>query len=115
MKKENVIVDKTLDFAVDMVSFSQFLFQNGYVVIFKQLARSGTSIGANVWEAQQAESRNDFIHKIKIALKEASETAFWLELCRRTTREEKANDLVGKVNELVRIMSKIVATSKQNN
>lgn len=69
--KENVIVNKTLQFAVEIIKFSEILEDQKKYVIACQLSKSGTSIGANVREAQNAESRADFVHKMKIAAKEA--------------------------------------------
>ena len=70
--KENIIVDKTIDFSLLIIKYCETLDQSRKYVISKQLLRSGTSIGANVFEAQNAESKADFIHKMKIAAKEAS-------------------------------------------
>src|SRR5215217_6653486 len=83
--KPNLIVDKTIDFSLAIISYCKKLEGIKKYVIAKQLLKSGTSIGANVFEAQNAESKIDFIHKMKIAGKEASETLYWLVLC------EKAN------------------------
>jgi len=80
-------------------------------VIAKQLLRSGTSIGANIFEAQNAESRADFIHKMKVAAKEASETLYWLILCERSTYPFDPA-LPDNLTEIIRILSKIIATSK---
>ena len=74
----NVIVDKTFDFAVKIIEYCELLESHKKFVISNQLLKSGTSIGANVSEAQNAESRADFIHKIKLAAKEANETNYWL-------------------------------------
>jgi four helix bundle protein len=79
--KENLIVKLSLEFALDIIVFSELLEENKKFVIARQLLRSGTSIGANIREAQNAESKNDFIHKMKIAAKEADETNYWLTLC----------------------------------
>jgi four helix bundle protein len=79
-QKANLIVEKTLSFSIEIIKFSEQLELKKYVIA-KQLLRSGTSIGANVWEAQNAESKVDFIHKMKIATKEADETSYWLKLC----------------------------------
>lgn len=114
MDKENVIVVKSLDFAVEATKYAEELNRKGYSIVAKQLARSATSIGANIWEAQQAESRNDFVHKIKVALKEAGETCFWLELSRKITGENLGSHLIDRVEELTRIMSKIIASAKKN-
>ena len=70
-QKANLIVEKTLSFSIEIIKFSEQLELQKKYVIAKQLLRSGTSIGANVWEAQNAESKVDFIHKMKIAMKES--------------------------------------------
>jgi four helix bundle protein len=70
--KPNLIVDKTIEFSIVIIDYCEKLEQSKKYVIAKQLLRSGTSIGANVFEAQSAESKYDFIHKMKIAAKEAS-------------------------------------------
>lgn len=80
-EKENLIVDLTFSFALKIIEFTELLESNKKFVVAKQLLRSGTSIGANVWESQSAESRADFIHKLKISAKELSETEYWLKLC----------------------------------
>src|SRR6476469_5325906 len=82
--KENVIVEKTIHFSLAIVKYCEALEQTRKYVIARQLLRSATSIGANVFEAQNAESKADFIHKMKIAAKEASETLYWLILCERS-------------------------------
>ena len=78
---KNIIVDKSFEFAIRVVNLYKYLCEkkNEYT-LSKQLLRSGTSIGANVVEAQQAQSKADFISKISIALKEATETKYWLQL-----------------------------------
>ena len=81
---QNVVVDKTIDFSLSIVNYCEVLEQGRKYVIAKQLLRSATSIGANVFEAQNAESKADFIHKMKIAAKESSETLYWLILCERS-------------------------------
>ena len=82
--KENLIVGKTIDFSLAIIKYCEVLEQERKYVIAKQLLRSATSIGANVFEAQNAESKADFIHKMKIAAKEASETLYWLILCEKS-------------------------------
>lgn len=79
--KENIIVTKTFDFALDIIEFSQDLYEAKRFPLANQIFKSGTSIGANVREAQNAEGKADFIHKLKIAAKEADETEYWLLLC----------------------------------
>ena len=82
--KENIIVNKTIDFSLSIIKYCENLEQARKYVIARQLLRSATAIGANVFEAQNAESKPDFIHKMKIAAKEVSETIYWLILCERS-------------------------------
>ena len=77
-EKENIIVKLTIDFALKITDFTEELEKIKKWKLADQLFRSGTSIGANVHAAQNAESRADFVHKFKIAAKEAEETSFWL-------------------------------------
>src|SRR3954447_16216301 len=79
---DNLIVELTFRFATEIVIFAEDLFGQKKYILANQLFRSGTSIGANVREAQSPESRNDFIHKMKVAHKEAEETKYWLDLCK---------------------------------
>lgn len=111
--KENVIIEKVLNFSLKIIKYSEALEQDRKYVIARQLLRSGTSIGANVFEAQNAESRSDFIHKMKIAAKEASETLYWLILCERSESYRFDSVLKESLYEILRILSKIIATSKR--
>ncbi|MCB0410210.1 MAG: four helix bundle protein, partial [Flavobacteriales bacterium] len=77
-----------------------------------QILRSGTSIGANVKEAQNAESKKDFIHKLKIALKEADELEYWLYLCHEVESYPKPDNLQNKLTEIKKVLNKIVSSSK---
>lgn len=115
MPGENVVADKSVAFAKLVIAYADHLTRIGQVIIAKQLVRSGTSIGANVWEAQEAESKADFIHKIKLGLKEANETIYWLKLCESIEITDQVEMLVFRVWELKRIMSKIIMTSKKTN
>ncbi len=110
--RENIIVAKTTDFALEIIEFCEELEEKRKYVIAKQLLKSGTSIGANIHEAQNAESRADFIHKVKIALKELEETKYWLVLCEKSRFYPFRETLKIQVNELGLIMYKIVSTSK---
>lgn len=112
MEKENIIVSKTIYFALDIIAFCEILEQNRKFVIANQLLKSGTSIGANVHEAQNAESRADFIHKIKIAAKEIEETKYWLVLCERSPSYPFEPTLKSKINEIGLIVYKIISSSK---
>ena len=112
--KDGPIVTKTLDFAIKIANYCDSLNSKRQFVFSNQLLRSGTSIGANVYEAQYAESRLDFIHKMKIALKEANETLYWLTLCDKMENPKVEEDTINGLNEIMRILSKIIITSKKN-
>ena len=111
--KENVIIKLTFKFALDIIKYSEALQEDKKFVIANQLLKSGTSIGANIREAQNAESKADFIHKFKIAAKETEETIYWLELCKFSNNYPKVDDLIEQVNNISRIVNKIIITSKQ--
>ena len=81
MEKHNLILDKTFQFSLMIIELCNVLDERKKFAISNQLLRSATSIGANVREAQNAESQQDFIHKFKIAAKEAEETMYWLDIC----------------------------------
>lgn len=110
--KENIIVDKSFKFALDIVLYCELLEENKKYVLSRQLLRSGTSIGANVREAQNAESKVDLIHKIKLAAKEADETEYWLLLCKNTPSYPFDDKLLTDIHELIKIISKIISSSK---
>jgi len=112
--KENVIVEKSFQFAIKIVLYCELLEDKKKFVISRQLLRSGTSIGANVREAQNAESKADFIHKIKLAAKEADETEYWLLICKNTPSYPFEEQLLIDVQELLKILSKIISSSKSN-
>jgi four helix bundle protein len=111
--KENVIIKLTFKFALDIIKYSEALQDEKKFVIANQLLKSGTSIGANIREAQNAESKADFIHKFKIAAKEIEETIYWLELCKFSNNYPNVDDLIEQVNNISRIVNKIIITSKQ--
>ena len=81
---ESKLRELSMEFSVDIINLVKFLKSNHESVIANQIGRSGTSIGANIHEAQYAQGKKDFISKLEIALKEASETGYWLELLHRT-------------------------------
>lgn len=111
--KENVIIKLTFQFALDIIKYSEGLQEDKKFVIANQLLKSGTSIGANIREAQNAESKADFIHKFKIAAKEIEETLYWLELCKFSDNYTNVDDLIEQINNISRIVNKIIITSKQ--
>ncbi|UPT65436.1 MAG: four helix bundle protein [Sphingobacteriales bacterium JAD_PAG50586_3] len=75
--QDNPIVKHSYEFALQVIGYCEILDKSGKYVVAKQVLRSGTSVGANIREAQNSESKADFIHKMKIALKEADETEYW--------------------------------------
>ena len=82
--KKNIIVELTFKFSLNIISYSEELRQLNKFEMASQIFRSGTSIGANIREAQNAESKKDFIHKFKISAKEADEVDYWLKLCKES-------------------------------
>jgi four helix bundle protein len=112
--KPNIIVEKTLEFSLTIIDFTEQLEKNKKYIIARQLLKSGTSIGANVREAQNAESKIDFIHKMKIAAKEADETEYWLTLCQLSPHYPNCEEIKLKLNEIVKILSKIISSSKNS-
>lgn len=116
--KDNVIIDKTLEFSIRIVNMYKYLCkEQSEYVLSKQLLRSGTSIGANVREAEHAQSKADFLNKNNIALKEANETCYWLELLHRTEyiTTTMYDSIFADCEEILKILISIVKTSKQNN
>jgi four helix bundle protein len=110
--KENVILDKTFAFALKIIEFSELLEANRKFVIANQLLKSGTSIGANVHEAQSAESKADFIHKLKIADKEARETDYWLLLCKNSPSYQNPDVLIKDLKEILKILNAIIGSAR---
>ena len=111
--KENVIIKLTFQFALEIVKYCEDLQLTKKFVIANQLLKSGTSIGANIREAQNAESKADFIHKFKIAAKEIEETTYWLELCNYSENYPNTDELIEQINNISRIVNKIIITSTQ--
>jgi len=112
--KQNPIVDLTFQFALIIIEFSEVLEEQKKYVLSRQIIKSGTSIGANVREAQNAESKSDFIHKIKIAAKEADETEYWLLLCKYSSHYPNPDDILEKLSQIIKVLSKILSTCKSN-
>ncbi len=112
--KKNLIVDLTLDFSLKIVAYCEILEEKRKYVIARQLLKSGTSIGANVREAQNAESKKDFVHKLKIAAKEADETEYWLTLCKLSDNYPFDETLLSDVSSIIKVLSKIISSSKNN-
>ncbi len=112
MGSENVIVEKSFKFALKIIEYSELLEENKKYVIARQILKAGTSIGANVKEAQSAESKADFVHKLKIADKEANELEYWLQLCRMAENYPNPSLLENELLDIKKILSKIISSSK---
>ena len=115
--KENIIKNKSFDFAVRIVKLNQYLCNNKKeFVLSKQLLRSGTSVGAMVREAEHAETKADFKHKMGIAQKEINETIYWLELLKATDylTTEQFEDINAHAIEIIKIITTIIKTTKSN-
>lgn len=95
--KENIIVNKSFEFALLIIEFAKVLETNRKFVVANQILKSGTSIGAHIREAQNAESKADFIHKMKISAKEVDETEYWLQLCKFSNNYPFNEDLLVKL------------------
>ncbi len=91
-----------------IVAFCELLEADKKYVIARQLLKAGTSIGANVREAQNAESKADFIHKLKISTKEADETTYWLELCRKAENFPNPEVLIKQVESMRKLLNSII-------
>ena len=116
MKRENVIKEKSFDFALRIVKLYKYLQEKKEFVLSKQLLRSGTAVGALVREAEQAESKKDFIHKMAIALKEANETQYWLELLFKSgyLEESQFSSINADSIEMLKLLTSIIKTAKSN-
>lgn len=112
--RDNIIVEKTFQFAISIIEYSDKLFELKKFVLSNQILKAGTSIGANVREAQNAESKQDFIHKMKIAAKEADECDYWLALCKSAEGFPDPMYLITSLNEIIKIISRIISTSKRS-
>jgi len=113
--KENILKNKSFDFAIRVVNLFKYLTtEKREYVLSKQLLRSGTAIGALVREAEHAESKADFIHKLSISLKEANETDYWIELLFKTDflSDKEYKTLKYDAEELIKLLVSIIKTSK---
>ena len=117
MKKElfdnNPILKLSFNFSLSVIEYCELLESNKQYVIARQLMKAGTSIGANCMESQNAESKADFIHKMKIAAKEAEETQYWLWLCSFSKNYPGCDSLIEKIDEINRVLGSILKTSKK--
>lgn len=113
--KENILIEKSKKFAIDIINLCDEI--KGSASIINQLLRSGTSIGANIHEAQYAHGKNDFVAKLEISLKECNETEYWLELLFETNKinEITYKDLKQKAGSIRRLLIASCKTAKEKN
>lgn len=116
MKTDNIIVEKSKAFAIRIINSYKYLCEEKHeYILSKQLLRSGTSIGANVKAAIRGQSNDDFIHKLNISLKEASESEYWIELLFETDyiTKQQFDSLIGDCRELIKLLTSIIKTSRK--
>ena len=113
--KKDALSEQSIDFAVSIVGLARSLREQKEFIISPQIGRSGTSIGANICEAQYAQSKADFISKLQIALKEANETRYWLELLFRCSylSENEYEALYNSCSDIIRLLTASIKTAKQ--
>ena len=114
--RENIVKFKSFNFAIQVVETNKLLIKQNEFILSKQLLRSGTAIGALIREAEHAESKKDFIHKMAISLKEANETEYWIDLLHQTNYLNKIqyNSLRDSLTELLKLLIAIIKSSKLN-
>lgn len=112
--KGNIIVEKTFQFALKVVAFCELLEEKRKYFVARQLLKSGTSVDANTREAQNAESKADFIYKLKIAANKADETEYWLLIGKHAPTYPFEEQLLTNIQEIIKILSKILSSSKTN-
>ena len=114
--RQNIIKDKTFRFSLEIIVLYKKLIEDKEYVLSKQLLRSATSIGANVVEAEAAQSKADFITKMSIASKEARETRYWLQLLQESTlTNADMRSPVEEIEDIINILAAIVKTAQENN
>lgn len=114
MEKRNEILELSFEFALKIIEYSEQLEEKRKYVIARQILKSGTSIGANIREAQSAESKADFIHKLKIAHKEAEETEYWLLLCEKAkTYPSPSEELKVQLLSIQKLLTKIISSTRK--
>jgi len=114
-KKPNLIVDLTFEFSLKVIAFCEQLEDRRKFNMANQLFRCGTSIGANVREAQGAESKVDFRHKCKIAYKESEETEYWLTLCKHAKNYPFEEEIYNDIQSIKKVLGKIISSTHKNN
>lgn len=111
-EKKNLIVDLAFRFPMDIIIYTEHLEELKKLNLSNQLFRSGTSIRANINESQHAESKADFVHKLKISAKEAEESKYWLLLCHHSKKYPNCDGLLVQIENIIKVLSKIISSSK---
>ncbi|MDQ8750416.1 MULTISPECIES: four helix bundle protein [Elizabethkingia] len=117
MKEDNIIKQKSFDFAVRIIKLYQYLSSDKKeFILSKQILRSGTSVGAMIRESEHAQSKSDFIHKLSIAQKEINETIYWLELFQATDylSAQEFESINEDAVEIIKLITSIIKTTKNN-
>ena len=114
MEKRNEILELSFEFALQIIAYCELLEESRKYVISRQLLKSGTSIGANIREAQNAESKLDFIHKLKIAAKEAEETEYWLLLFNKSASYPSSKSLLLSIISIKKLLNAIISKTKNS-
>jgi four helix bundle protein len=112
--ENNPLIKFSIEFSLAVIDYCSLLDEQKKYVISRQLLRSATSIGANAMEAQNPESKADFVHKIKLAAKEACETQYWLILCDNAGGYPRPEGVLGKLEVLNKIIGSILASAKKS-
>jgi four helix bundle protein len=113
--QSNPLLKQSIEFSLQVIECCEKLNADRKFILANQLFRSGTSIGANAMEAQNPQSKADFIHKMKIAAKEADESQYWLLLCEQSENYPRPIGLKEKLEELSKIIGSIISTAKRKN
>ena len=119
LRKDNIVLDKSFDFAVRVVKLYKYLCsEKKEYVLSKQLLRCGTSIGANINEAQAGQSKADFIAKMSIASKEVRESKYWIDLLIATkyidAEKNHVKTLLQDIDEIIKLLTKVIKTGQEN-
>lgn len=114
INKNKTVKELSLEFSVLLLGYMANTKKKPKFLSTNQLVRSGTGVGANIREAQGAESRSDFIHKMKIAYKEAEETAYWIELFNTAAPHEDLAEMLDKIIQIKKMLSRIISTTIKN-
>jgi four helix bundle protein len=110
--QNNPILKLTFEFSLKIIELAECLEESKKYVVANQILKSGTSIGANIHEAQNAESKLDFIHKFKIAAKEANETHYWIMFCENSKNYPDTRALIDNLTIIQKVINKIITSSK---